>query len=904
MLYYKQTMRMLWSLHATAAVACVSAWAYLPVVDIAPHARVSASAWHGAPWAPERAIDGDLATYWRQPRGVFPVWWQAEFVEPQRLVGVALRWKASAPVVVYAELDEGWMTAAEETLPDGDRSVIYFSRPLLTRRLRLEFSASPGASYVGLAEVECFADAAHWERSRRDWPAPTLSLARTRQPPRIDGRLDDACWGEAAVASPFLRFNSHDPALGQTTAYLLADEHHLYVGFDCRFATAEIIASATAHDQVLDAQEAVGVLLDTNLDGVSYLDLAVNAAGAQYDAVGSDRAWDPQWFAAVQPTDGGWQCEWAVPFDALNLRLGTADNWGINLWRNHPAGQEASSWAPVTGTPRRPDRFGRLRGVQVPASHWRGLDNLRVVAANDDIVVIWGDPLERPPRDLSVQTAAQLRPNTDAIRLAMAEGEGEPLRLLVAARHEHATGVVRLREAAFRKAVPPLQPLDAEASPSFVIEVYRIGFVNDRLADVLTPAQGDLLVPGRTTNWWLRSTAGPYGGHTFIGALEIDYIGADGESKLSVPLERTIWPLQLPERPGFATAGFSLVLEPELIGAASDEETARGVAERVAAAFRAARISLDGCVLAPAPGPEWPREATARAEAFAVLARPWLQAGLRINAPPLPPSPWAPSDDNTACLTFWNDFARDFDCRDKIHLPYPPDVPPARFNGIVKEASRLAQYAPHLRRLLVQSEYAPELLFLREFVDDWAFRAPHQRDELEAALAFCAERRAAGDNVWWHIRDALALDSPLMSARAFFWACACYQIDGCYHGVQADYRELAVRADAAARHFSIRDTGPASAGVLWWCDARTRAMYPSLRWEQLRDGLEDWELLRLLARAEAQATSAGLFPSADELLAAVVSGPARYALEPRRLHQAREAVARVLLQRRSDDVAR
>jgi hypothetical protein len=45
---------------------------------------------------------------------------------------------------------------------------------------------------------------------------PLVQVGKTATPPRLDGKLDDACWAQAAIITPFLLDNGTGPASPQT----------------------------------------------------------------------------------------------------------------------------------------------------------------------------------------------------------------------------------------------------------------------------------------------------------------------------------------------------------------------------------------------------------------------------------------------------------------------------------------------------------------------------------------------------------------------------------------------------------------------------------------------------------------------------------------------------------------
>jgi len=58
---------------------------------------------------------------------------------------------------------------------------------------------------------------------------PMLRVPVTDSTPVVDGKLDEACWKDAAKTGP-LKVTQGEPAKSTTEAFILRDADHLYVG--------------------------------------------------------------------------------------------------------------------------------------------------------------------------------------------------------------------------------------------------------------------------------------------------------------------------------------------------------------------------------------------------------------------------------------------------------------------------------------------------------------------------------------------------------------------------------------------------------------------------------------------------------------------------------------------------
>src|SRR6185503_9396747 len=118
-----------------------------------------------------------------------------------------------------------------------------------------------------------------------------LHINRTSGEIRIDGRLDDDGWRDAARVARWYETNPGDniePNVGNL-ALLAYDERYFYAAFE--FADPDpssIRAPLGDRDNVPGFTDYGGVILDTRNDGHSAMMMLANARGIQYDAITDD----------------------------------------------------------------------------------------------------------------------------------------------------------------------------------------------------------------------------------------------------------------------------------------------------------------------------------------------------------------------------------------------------------------------------------------------------------------------------------------------------------------------------------------------------------------------------------------------------------------------------------------
>lgn len=166
---------------------------------------------------------------------------------------------------------------------------------------------------------------------------------------RVDGRLDEPAWSDAAVVRLAFEWYPGDntPAPIETTCLLLGGAGVLHVA--CRAADpapAQIRGHYAARDEA-EGDDEISILLDpagTSRRGYRF---AVTALGVQYDALysedeGDDETWDATWRSAARRTSTGYVVEVDIPYRALRRPRpsGRGRPWGLVIVRSWPRGAD------------------------------------------------------------------------------------------------------------------------------------------------------------------------------------------------------------------------------------------------------------------------------------------------------------------------------------------------------------------------------------------------------------------------------------------------------------------------------------------------------------------------------------------------------------------------------------
>lgn len=215
--------------------------------------------------------------------------------------------------------------------------------------------------------------------SAQSGPNTSAKYATALQVPsssiRVDGRLDEAFWGQAPSITDFMQKEPVEGALPteRTEVRFVYDDKALYVG--ARMYSSGGASSIQAPLGRRDSgtlAEYVLVSLDTFLDRRTAYSFGVTAAGVRLDHFhrsdnegNVDRGFDPVWEARVTIDDEGWTAEMWIPLSQLRYNELLEQTWGLNIQRWIPSKNESDYWVAVPRTERAwSSRFGELRGVR------------------------------------------------------------------------------------------------------------------------------------------------------------------------------------------------------------------------------------------------------------------------------------------------------------------------------------------------------------------------------------------------------------------------------------------------------------------------------------------------------------------------------------------------------------
>ncbi len=171
----------------------------------------------------------------------------------------------------------------------------------------------------------------------------------------LEGFLNEPDWEKAPIIDQFKTIVPVENGVpsNRTTARVLVDPKFIVIGIECfDEAPSSIVNFSKLRDSELDNEDHIRLVIDPFLDGQSGLIFAVNASGARYDALVSNRGesensdWDAIWEARTNIGSTSWTVEILIPIQSFSFDKNIKE-WGFNIERRIQRNQETIRWANI-----------------------------------------------------------------------------------------------------------------------------------------------------------------------------------------------------------------------------------------------------------------------------------------------------------------------------------------------------------------------------------------------------------------------------------------------------------------------------------------------------------------------------------------------------------------------------
>jgi hypothetical protein len=205
-----------------------------------------------------------------------------------------------------------------------------------------------------------------------------LELRQADEPPRIDGRLDDAAWTREPLQIG--EWVSYNPLYGErlphrTRVWATYDARYLYFAFDCTDPEPSRIKTSIARRDSMFSDDWVGLKLDAMGNGQTSYDMFVNPSGVQGDiltssARGETSSVDWVWDSAARQTPEGYVVEIRVPVQSIRFKSGAEVPMRVLFWRRVSRLGMSVAWPDL---PPGKSAFERQTTMMVRNLEWQGV---------------------------------------------------------------------------------------------------------------------------------------------------------------------------------------------------------------------------------------------------------------------------------------------------------------------------------------------------------------------------------------------------------------------------------------------------------------------------------------------------------------------------------------------------
>ncbi len=190
-----------------------------------------------------------------------------------------------------------------------------------------------------------------------DIPAPFRPEAEMK----VDGRLDEGIWQEAALLSGFTQYDPVEgiPASQETDVRVLVTDEAVLFGIRAHEEDGDAVRATLARrDGFGRSDDYVRIVLDTFNDNRRAYVFQVNPLGVQGDGLwvegsegrGDPIDWNPDflWESSGRVDAGGYTVELKIPLKSLRFPEAATQDWGLQVVRRIQRNGFEASWAPMT----------------------------------------------------------------------------------------------------------------------------------------------------------------------------------------------------------------------------------------------------------------------------------------------------------------------------------------------------------------------------------------------------------------------------------------------------------------------------------------------------------------------------------------------------------------------------
>ncbi|HEY9085368.1 MAG TPA: hypothetical protein VIN40_05465 [Candidatus Tyrphobacter sp.] len=174
----------------------------------------------------------------------------------------------------------------------------------------------------------------------------SFPVVRAPHPLALDPSLRDPAWQAGLVpGGTWENLTTRSPAQQQTQAYVLYDDHSLYVAFHAQQLGVPITATQGTNDIGFGIDDFVGIGVDPSGTGTQAYYFEATPLGTRYESANENVRYRPRWQAAAAKTADGWNAVMIIPLDVLRIPRGGTQTWRFQFVRAIAAKGEHYLWA-------------------------------------------------------------------------------------------------------------------------------------------------------------------------------------------------------------------------------------------------------------------------------------------------------------------------------------------------------------------------------------------------------------------------------------------------------------------------------------------------------------------------------------------------------------------------------
>jgi len=198
---------------------------------------------------------------------------------------------------------------------------------------------------------------------------------------KIDGKLDDAAWKDAPIATNFVELRPvafrKESETNRTEVFFLYNDQGIYIGGYCHEKTKDSIQTELIGRDNFGGNDFIGVIFDTYNDKINGFEYFLTPLNEQMDAKqapsgsngdSEDFTWNSVWKSGTSIVNDGWTFEFFIPYSAIRFSKKNKQDWGLNVVRRRQKSGQQLFWNPIDPV---------KNGFLTQEGFWTGIENIK-----------------------------------------------------------------------------------------------------------------------------------------------------------------------------------------------------------------------------------------------------------------------------------------------------------------------------------------------------------------------------------------------------------------------------------------------------------------------------------------------------------------------------------------------